>query len=158
MENVSKPALSVRPNKTTTNAQDATEKVGPQQRKRASFKQIVLCGLGFLSLAIGVVGIFVPLLPTTEFVMLAAFLFMNSSPRFHTWLLGTKVYKTYVLPFKETGGIPMKTKVKMLVMSLGVLAISAAFIRIWYVWLILGICAAVILYMLLVRVPTREED
>lgn len=128
----------------------------PDQEKM-SFKQIILAGLGFLSLGIGIIGVFVPLLPTTEFVMLAAFLFMNSSPRFHAWLLQTKVYNTYVRPFKETGGIPKKTKIKMLVMSLSVLAISAVFIRIWYVWLILGIVAVSILYMLLIRVPTREE-
>lgn len=128
------------------------------QPQRMTVGRAILMGLGWVSLAVGVVGIFVPLLPTTEFVMLAAFLFMKSSPRFHTWLLGTKVYRTYVQPFKETGGIPKKTKIRMLAISLTVLAVSAVVVPRWYVWLVLGVVAAALLYLLLVRIPTRDDD
>lgn len=128
------------------------------QHQRMTVGRAILMGLGWVSLAVGVVGIFVPLLPTTEFVMLAAFLFMKSSPRFHTWLLGTKVYRTYVQPFKETGGIPKKTKIRMLAISLTVLAVSAVLVPRWYVWLVLGVVAAALLYLLLVRIPTRDDD
>lgn len=126
--------------------------------ERITVKRAILVGLGFLSLGIGVVGIFVPLLPTTEFVMLAAFLFSLSSTRFHTWLLNTKVYNTYVRPFKEKGGLPARAKATMLATSLVVLGISAFFVRLWYVWVILAICALVIVYVILIRTPTRKED
>lgn len=53
-------------------------------------KRYFLVGLGFLSLIIGIIGIFVPLLPTTPFLILTAFLFNQSSPRFHAWLLNHK--------------------------------------------------------------------
>ncbi len=128
------------------------------EKEKMTIPQMILAGLGFLCFSIGVVGIFVPLLPTTEFILLATFLFMKSSPRFHSWILQTKVYDNYVRPFKEKGGITKKTKAKMLVPSLGLLAVSAAFVRVWYVWIVLAVVAAGLLYLVLVRTPTRLEE
>ena len=134
------------------------EPLAAGEKEKMTIPQIILAGLGFLSFGIGVVGIFVPLLPATEFIILAAFLFAKSSPRFHRWVLQTKVYNTYVRPFKEKGGLPKKAKIQMVATSLVVLAISAALVRIWYVWLVLAIAAAAILYVVLIRTPTRPEE
>ncbi len=120
--------------------------------------QMALAGLGFLVFGIGVIGIFVPLLPTTPLVMLAAFLLAKSSPRLHARILQTKTYCTYVLPFKEKGGMPRAAKIRALAISLGVLAVSAAIVRIWYVWIVLGIVATAISYTLIVRVPTQKNE
>lgn len=127
------------------------------ERMRMTAGQMALAGLGFLVFGIGVVGIFVPLLPTTPLVMLAAFLLAKSSPRFHANILQTKAYRTYVLPFKEKGGMARTAKIRALTISLGILAISAAVVRVWYVWIILGIVATAISYTLIVRVPTQES-
>lgn len=140
------------------NAMPAGIAATAQTEERLSLKQKVFAALGFLSLGIGMVGIFVPLLPTTEFVMLAAFLLAKSSPRFHKWLLDTKVYRIYVQPFKEKGGLPKKTKAKMLAASLSVLAISACIVRVWYAWLALALIAAMLLWLLLIHVPTRAQE
>lgn len=140
----------------TQAAQTSTATIAPTQPGRMTASRAALIGLGFLSLGLGMLGVFVPLLPTCPLVMLAAFLFAKSSPRFHAWLLNTKVYRTYVQPFKERGGIPKQSKIRMLALSLGILAISAALVRVWYAWLILGIVAACLTYGILVRVPTRE--
>lgn len=129
----------------------------PPRRTPMTAGQTVLAGLGFLSFGIGVVGMFVPLLPTTEFIMLAAFLFAKSSPRFHAWLLGTKVYRTYVEPFLHRRGAPMRVKTRMAATSALVLGVSAILLRRWYVWIALGLCLAAICYVLFVRLPTTEE-
>ncbi|SHO57807.1 YbaN family protein [Vibrio quintilis] len=55
-------------------------------------KHWFLTGAGMLSLALGALGIFLPLLPTTPFILLASACFMRSSPRFHNWLLSHAVF------------------------------------------------------------------
>ena len=74
----------------------------------------LLLACAWISCALGFVGIVIPVLPTTPFLLLAAFLFAKSSPRCHAWIVSTKVYKNYVEAFKESGGMPVSQKVKVL--------------------------------------------
>ena len=53
--------------------------------------------LGLLSLGLGVVGIYLPILPTTPLLLLAAFCFARSSEKLDTWFKGTNMYKKYLL-------------------------------------------------------------
>ncbi|MGE5153139.1 MAG: YbaN family protein [Bdellovibrio bacteriovorus] len=62
--------------------------------------------LGWLALALGLIGIFVPLLPTTPFVLLAAFLFSKGSERLHRWLLEHKRFGRYVRDWEREQVIP----------------------------------------------------
>ena len=68
-------------------------------------KRTILLVCGTIACALGLIGIVVPVLPTTPFLLLAAFLFSRSSERLDAWLRSTKAYHTYVVPFKESGGI-----------------------------------------------------
>jgi uncharacterized membrane protein YbaN (DUF454 family) len=101
-----------------------------------------------------VVGVFVPVLPTTPFLLLAAFLFAKSSPRCHAWIQRTKIYKRYALPFKESGGLPAGQKARIVVVSLVVLGVSALSVRLVYVWVVLALVALWLLYLMLIRIPT----
>lgn len=67
--------------------------------------------LGFASLACGLVGIVVPLLPTTPFLLLAAALFFRSSPRAYHWLLHHRYLGPYIRNFRENRSIPLRAKV-----------------------------------------------
>lgn len=71
----------------------------------------VLLILGCLALACGIVGIFVPLLPTTPFLLLAAALFFRSSPRAYAWLLNHKHLGSYIRDFRENHSMPLRAKV-----------------------------------------------
>ncbi len=71
----------------------------------------VLLILGCLTLACGIVGIFVPLLPTTPFLLLAAALFFRSSPRAYEWLLGHKRLGPYIRDFRENRAMPLRAKI-----------------------------------------------
>ena len=67
--------------------------------------------LGFLFLACGIIGIVVPLLPTTPFLLLSASLFFRSSPRVYNWLLNHRYLGTYIRNFQQKRTIPLRVKI-----------------------------------------------
>lgn len=107
---------------------------------------------------LGCVGILVPVLPTTPLLLLSAFLFAKSSPRCHAWIVSTKVYRTYVAAFKEAGGIPASTKVRILTVSFALMGASALLVRQVVVWIILGCVAIFLLYLMCRRIPTISAE
>ena len=75
--------------------------------------------LGMVSLGLGILGIPLPILPTTLFLLLAIACFTRSSKRFEKWLYNTKLYQTYVADFRETKSIAKERKKKSLSYYLG---------------------------------------
>lgn len=114
----------------------------------------ILFVCAWIVLGLGAVGVFIPVLPTTPLVLLAAFLFAKSSPRCHAWLCKTRIYRAYVLPFLEQGGIPFKRKLHILGLSYMVMGISAVLVQKPLVWAILGAVALFLLWLMCVRIPT----
>lgn len=114
----------------------------------------VLFVCAWLALALGAIGVFVPVLPTTPLVLLSAFLFAKSSPRCHAWLCRTRIYRAYVLPFLEQGGIPFKRKIHILGISFTVMGISAYLVQKPLVWAILAAVSLFLLWLMCIRIPT----
>ena len=81
----------------------------PQSRHRSV--RYTLLAIGWLSVLLGVIGIFVPVLPTTPFVLLAAACFVRSSRRFYLWLVNHKHLGPWIRDYLEGNGIPLKGKV-----------------------------------------------
>lgn len=69
--------------------------------------------LGVLNVALGTAGIFLPLLPTTPFLLLAAYLFGRSSRRLHRWLLGHRHLGPYILAFRHRTGLTRTQKIRI---------------------------------------------
>ena len=69
-----------------------------------TFRQSVYLVLGIINVALGTAGIFLPLLPTTPFLLLAAFLFARSSGRWHSWLLTHPQLSPYIHAFRRKSG------------------------------------------------------
>ncbi|MGH2079333.1 YbaN family protein [Aerococcus urinaeequi] len=75
-----------------------------------TIKEKVFLILGLLSVVLGSVGVILPVLPTTPFLLLAGWFFTRSSPRFKNWLESTRLYERYVGEFKRQGGISRRKK------------------------------------------------
>jgi uncharacterized membrane protein YbaN (DUF454 family) len=78
--------------------------------------RVLLVVAGTLSLGLGIVGIFVPLLPTTPFLLLASACYLRGSERLHRWLLGQGRLGAYIRRYEEGQGIPLRGKVLAMLM------------------------------------------
>lgn len=67
--------------------------------------------LGTLSLALGILGIFLPLLPTTPFLLLTAALYVKGSPKLYAWLINHRLFGEYIRNFRENRAIPLHAKI-----------------------------------------------
>ena len=77
--------------------------------------RILFIVLGFIFLGVGAVGVVVPILPTTPFLLLASFFFAKGSKRFHDWFLSTKLYKKYLESFVKSRAMTLKGKLTILI-------------------------------------------
>lgn len=77
-------------------------------------KKYFYISIGSLSLLLGIIGIILPILPTTPLLLLSCYCYSQSSEKFHTWLLSTKVYKKYGKDFIENKQLTLKRKIVLL--------------------------------------------
>ncbi|WP_297407859.1 YbaN family protein [uncultured Cetobacterium sp.] len=83
-------------------------------------KKKIFLIIGILSVILGTAGIFLPLLPTTPFLLLAAFSFEKSSDKFYTLLINNKYFGKYLSDYKEKKGMTLKNKlIAITVLTLG---------------------------------------
>lgn len=89
-------------------------------------RYLFIC-LGTLSLALGVVGAFVPVLPSTVFLILAAAAYARGSPRLYRWLLRNRIFGRYISDWRTHRSIPIRTKVTIVAMILTAVGVSSYF-------------------------------
>ncbi len=80
--------------------------------------------LGFVALVLGVIGILLPLLPTTPFLLLAAFCFAKGSNRLDAWFKSTRIYKNHLESFATNRAMTLKTKLCILLPASAMLAVA----------------------------------
>lgn len=83
----------------------------PIREQRNPAIRLALLVIGWLSVGLGVIGIFLPVLPTTPFLLLAAACFMRSSQRFYLWLVNHRHLGPWIVDYLQGEGIPLKGKV-----------------------------------------------
>jgi len=74
-------------------------------------KRILLISTGTFFVGVGIAGIFIPILPTTPFLLIAAALYARSSQKFYNWLINNKIFGKYIKNYREGKGIPLKLKI-----------------------------------------------
>ena len=118
----------------------------------------LLVSAGVLAVGLGVLGIFLPLLPTTPLLLLAAGCFVRSSPRLYTWLIHRKWFGKYIHHYREHHAITPQARLVTLILLWGVIGSTALFaIDIWWIRVLLGIVAvSVTLHIVQLRKLTPE--
>lgn len=111
-------------------------------------KHSLLVVAGVLSLALGIVGIFLPLLPTVPFVLLSAYCFGRSSKRLHDRLLATRYFGPIIQDFESGRGIPRRIKIRAIAVVWVSMGISCWIVaRPWLCLLLAGIGLSVSIYI-----------
>lgn len=98
--------------------------------------------IGIVSMVLGAIGVVLPVLPTTPFLLLASICFAKGSDRFHKWFIGTKLYKKHLESFVTSRSMTLKTKLCILLpasamLILAMLAMSNIYGRVFIVFLII---------------------
>lgn len=70
--------------------------------------------LGFITLGLGLIGVILPILPTTPFLLVTSFCFAKGSERFHSWFTNTNIYKKHLESFVKERAMTLKQKVVLL--------------------------------------------
>ncbi len=108
-------------------------------------RNYILIFLGCVALLAGLVGIFIPVLPTTPFVLLAAALFVRSSDRLYKWLISNRLFGKYVHRFRETGGMTPREKTCAIGAMWVMIGLSGLFVGFNAVLLVLGAVGTVVM-------------
>lgn len=117
--------------------------------------RVVLLGVGWLAIVLGVLGIFLPLLPTTPFLLLAAGCFARSSERFYQWLVEHPRLGPWFRGYLDGQGIPLKAKLYSIALMWISIGISCWIVPI--LWARLGmLLTAVLVTIWIARQKTLE--
>jgi hypothetical protein len=95
-------------------------------------KSGIYISAGFVCVALGVAGIPTPLLPTTPFLLLAAFCFTRGSERWHRWLMTHPTLSPYILAFRDKRGLTRGQKLRIAAAVTLTLLVTGAFAPFWY--------------------------
>ena len=107
---------------------------------------------GTVALLLGIVGIFLPLLPTTPFLLLASACYMRGSDRMHHWLMNQRHLGLYLRSYQQGRGIPLRAKITALALMWTSLTVSMWFVPLpWVRALLLIPGIAVTIYLLRMR-------
>ena len=129
------------------------QQIKPLSAKLLGFYRYLYFISGVLLVAIGVIGIFLPILPTTIFLILASACFIKSSPQANEWLRNHKILGAYIKNYQDKSGLTIKTKIINITLLWIMISISALFFtELWYIRvLLLAIAIGVTVHLVMVK-------
>lgn len=114
---------------------------------------------GFIALGLGVLGIFLPVLPTTPFLLLSAACFSKGSKRFYDALLANKYLGNYIKNYRDKKGLPIREKIITGVLLWVTISISAIFFvdPLWLKFLLFIIAISVSIHLIILKTYKAEK-
>ncbi len=119
-------------------------------------QRYILLILGWLAMVFAILGVVLPLLPTTPFLLLAAWCFARSSPRFHHWLLYRSAFGRYIRHWQQHRAMPPGAKGRAILVILLSFAFSLWMVKILWVRLMLLVILCLLL-IFMIRLPVIDD-
>ncbi|NLZ73766.1 MAG: DUF454 domain-containing protein [Bacteroidales bacterium] len=118
---------------------------------------------GFLTLSAGVIGIFIPVLPTTPFFLLAAACFLKSSKKLYVWIISHKVFGKYIENYIKYKAVSRKSKIISItvlwaVLSISFIAVNSLHVKIFLIIVGIGVTCHLVLLKSLEKVLQKEKE
>lgn len=120
--------------------------------------RIVYFIIGIISMCFGAIGVILPVVPTTPFLLLAAFCFTKSSKCFHQWFIHTKLYRNHLESFVEERAMTLRTKVSLLAFASTMLLVAMYFMQNIYLRIFLACLILFKYYYFIFRIKTIERE
>lgn len=125
---------------------------------KPTLKQILLFALGSLSLMFGLIGIVLPVLPTTPFLLISAYCYLRSSKKLYLWLTHNRLFGKYLYNYAVHHAVPRQTKIVSIIVLWVGLVTSILLVNLLYVRLILVVVGiAVSTHLLSLRTIDAAE-
>ena len=137
---------------------DKKDSVYLARETKNPLKKILWISLGILFVGLGAIGVVIPGLPTTPFLILAAACFIRSSQRLYDWLIQNKTFGPYLKDYREGKGIPKKAKILAVSMIIIFVSYSVFFaIEKLTLKITVGVLGLIGLFYVLFRVPVGKN-
>ncbi len=121
-------------------------------------KKILLIFLGLIFMTLGTIGIFVPGLPTTIFMILAAYCFVKSSEKLYKWVIENKFVGDKVKHFMETKSIPLRGKIHSISAMWIMVILSLIFLNVSLILKLIIATAAIVGTIVVLSYPTAKDE
>ncbi|KMT23205.1 YbaN family protein [Clostridium cylindrosporum] len=122
------------------------------------FKKIIYVTVGIISLILGFIGIVLPILPTTPFLLLSSFCFVRGSEKINIWFKGSKIYKKHLEEFIREKSMTLKRKIIILIFADTMIIVSMLLVNKPVVTLILLLVIIVKLYYFIFKIKTIKLE
>lgn len=121
-------------------------------------KRYLMIAAGTLFFVLGAVGVFVPVLPTTPFLLLTAFFYLRGSPRLHAWLMHHRLFGEYIYNYVHFRAIKKHTKIGTLLFLWSMLTLSAILVDNLHIRIVLAVVGiGVTIHLLKIKTLTEEQ-
>ncbi len=140
-----------------TNGRSTEPEAPPDPSTISPVWRVVLLLVGTVSLVLGVIGIFLPILPTTPFLLVTAACYARASTRLYAWLLGQRSLGPIITEWRRSRSLPPGVKIRALVVVAVTFTISVVLVDALAIRLLL-VATGVILVAFLYRIPTAQAE
>jgi len=123
-------------------------------------RKAILIFCGTLCVGLGVLGMFLPLMPTTVFLLLAAYCYSRSSEKFHTWLLSNRLFGKYISNYKAGRGISLRQKWSTTIFLWASIGASIWLIGggFWSTLFLLAVAVGVTVHLFMLKTLSRDSE